>query len=370
MAKRLQKRKKLKEIKLKQKLNREKNKEVLKEKLEDFNFNNITKFSGIKAYALINLEEIINLLKEGNNDDNEILLMARKLMDFSIEPRKKYNEFLRENKITKENKNVLNLLNRDPKYILNTTERALLKFEMQGIILEFATKNTKYEAIDYGAIRVCFETVYFAILQGLEERKIQSLNIYVGYGDVLADIKVEYKEDNSKYNLNEQIIIFPIWNSLDDLYNEYTKYKTKYINFNENSLYSLATAYATEKQYNDRENGKELISYNGIALNYLGVLEVELKKLISQKTGKNIRKIRLVDAINELQKLNLDILSQKEIIEELHNIREIRNKVAHGFSISYKELDYIQKNLLDREIFKYISWELNNTKLEKKNEYL
>ena len=98
MSKRLQKKQKIKEIKLKQKLNREKNKEILKEKLDDFNFNNITKFSGIKAYALINLEEIINSLKEGNNDDNEILLMARKLMDFSIEPRKKYNEFLRENK--------------------------------------------------------------------------------------------------------------------------------------------------------------------------------------------------------------------------------------------------------------------------------
>ena len=223
MSKRLQKKQKIKEIKLKQKLNREKNKEILKEKLDDFNFNNITKFSGIKAYALINLEEIINSLKEGNNDDNEILLMARKLMDFSIEPRKKYNEFLRENKnkITEENKIVLNLLNREPKYILNTTERALLKVQMQGIILEFVTKNTNYEAIDYGAIRVCFETVYFAILQGLEEKRIQSLNIYVGYGDVLADIKVEYEENSCKYNLNEHIIIFPIWNSLDDLYNEY-----------------------------------------------------------------------------------------------------------------------------------------------------
>lgn len=367
-----EKKKRLKKLKQQQKLNRKKNKEALECRMENFTHNDMTKFSGIRAYVIITLEEIINLLSDEKYNRGEILFIATELRNLVYNPLKSYKNFISKNKdkLRKEDKYILSLLDKQPRFSINTTERALLKVEMEAIIMEFATKGTDYESIDYGAIKICFQTAYHAILQGLDEKKIKSLEIYVGYGDVLTDINVKYDESDEKYNLDERIIIFPNWNSLDNLYNEYTKFKTMYVNFSESSINSLATAFATEKEFNNRKEGSHIISYNGIALNYLSVLEVELKKLVYQKTGIPSRSIRLVEAINKLHELNLDILSEEYVIEDLHEIRQIRNKVAHGISISYEELDFIKSVLIRSNLLISISSELILHSKTKDNENL
>lgn len=362
----------LKKLKQQQKLNREKNKNALEDRMKNFTYNDMTKFSGIRAYVIITLEEIINSLSDEKYNRGEIIFIATELRNLAYNPLKSYKNFISKNKdkLRKEDKDILKLLEKQPRFSINTTERALLKVEMEAITMEFATKGTDYESIDYGAIKVCFQTAHRAILQGLDEKKIKSLEIHVGYGDVLVDIDVDYDESDKKYNLEERIIIFPIWKSLDNLYNEYTKCKTKYVNFSESSINSLATALAIEKDFNNRKEGKHIISYNGIALNYLSVLEVELKKLVYQKTGINSRNIRLVDAINKLHVLNLDILSEPYVIEDLHKIRQIRNNVAHGISISYEELDFIKKVLIRSDLLISISSELILYSKTKDNENL
>ena len=367
-----EKKNRLKKLKQQQKLNRKRNKEALECRMENFTYNDMTKFNGIRAYVLITLEEIINSLSDEKYSRGEIIFIATELRNLAYNPLKSYKNFINENKdkLRKEDKKILKLLEKQPRFSINTTERALLKVEMESITMEFATKDTDYESIDYGAIKVCFQTVHRAILQGLDEKKIKSLEIYVGYGDVLTDINVKYDESDEKYNLDERIIIFPNWNSLDNLYNEYTKYKTKYINFSESSINSLATAFATETEFNNRKDGKHIISFNGIALNYLSVLEVELKKLVYQKTGIHNRSIRLVEAINKLQELNLGILSEADVIEDLHKIRQIRNNVAHGISISYEELEFIKKVLIHSDLLRSISNELILYSKTKDNENL
>lgn len=355
-----EKKSRLKKLKQQQKLNREKNKKAVEDIIENFTYNDMTKFSGIRAYVIITLKEIINSLSDEKYNRGEILFIATEFRNLVYNPLKSYKDFISKNKdkIRKEDKYILKVLDKEPKFSINTTERALLKVEMEAVIMEFATKYTDYESIDYGAIKVCFQTAYHAILKGLDEKKIKSLEIYVGYGDVLVDINIDYDESDEKYNLDEQIIIFPNWKSLDNLYNEYTKFKTKYVNFSESSINSLATAVATEKEFKNRKEGKHIISYNGIALNYLSVLEVELKKLVYQKTGISSRSIRLVETINKLHELNLGILSEEYVIEDLHKIRQIRNNVAHGISISYEELDFIKEVLIGSDLLISISNEL------------
>lgn len=337
--------------------------------IRELDFNNITKFNGIKAYVLLNLSEAINSLTLEENDDNKILLIAKELEKFSVEPERIYNEYLNinTNSITKEQLIAIKNLVEEPNYILNTTERALLKSQMHGIILEYNTKNQIYESIDYGAIRVCFELVYQAIFIGLDEKKIKHLEFDVAYGDILVDLKIEYENSDEKYNLKENIIIFPVWNSLDELYTNYTQYKTQYISFEENSWKLLATAYETQKQYENRREGKELLSYNGLASNYVSVLEVELKKLVVKTFNVNNKTLTLENAINYLTKCNFECLSKEYIVNKLHEIRKLRNRIAHGNEITYEEFHKIYTLLIENQILKFISWSLSKVDRDKKS---
>ena len=117
-----------------------------------------------------------------------------------------------------------------------------------------------------------------------------------------------------------------------------------------------------EKKYESRDEGKEIISYNGIVLNYVGVFEFELKKLIALKFNLKEIDLKLVDAINNLSKLNHSILSTPELIEDLHNVRKLRNKVAHGNSITYDEYLYV-RNIISDFLLNEISKELSYVKL-------
>ncbi len=216
------------------------------------------------------------------------------------------------------------------------------------------------EKVDYNVLRVRFEVLYKAISKGLEEKRIGSIEYFVGYGDILLDFKINYDEDsNEKYNENNMKPIFPIWHASDKLYNNYTVYKSQYFKFEESSFKRLATAGETEEKYKKRQDGKELLSYNGVASDYLSVLEVELKKLVCENFDVSYEELRFIDAIEYLRKCNFEEFTS-DIIDELHNLREIRNRVAHGKEIIYKEYEYIKQILIHQGIFKYIS---NNLKL-------
>lgn len=361
MSKKQNKKDKKKFLKMKQKEIEVKNKEKVKhvevdeEIIEILDCEDITSLSGTKGYATEKLSKVIENLKDNKNNDVEILSVARGLREFSVNTTSLYNNFLNSRK-KKLSKTKLNIINRG-KYNLNLTERAVLKFMMMGIEMEYGFKECSHN-IDYSGIKLYFETTYKLLMLGLKDKKLRCVDMYVGYGDELCDLKIEYCEDEEKYNLNNHIVIPLRWEKLDHLYDSYIIYKTKYKYFSETNLQSLATANATKKDYESRENGQDLLSYNGIALNYVGVLESELKKLVSKKFNLNERKLKLVDAINYLAKCDHDILSREETINKLHEIRLLRNKVAHGGSISYEEFYLIHKVLFDMQILEFISWNM------------
>ena len=366
MTNKKQKKEKKKLIKIQQKEIRARNKEKYDKEIKNENqeeikenqvdFDNITEFSGTKGYALVKLNEIIESLRNKENNDEKIWNTARELKDFATNTQSIYNNFLNNSKknISKKRRSMINR----GKYNLNNTERALLKSKMVGVQMEYLTKDLSIQSPDYTAMKAYFQCVQRLLILGLKEKKIKKIDLYVGYEDELCDAKITYEDDNDKYNLDKYIDIFSIWHSLDRLYHWYSIYKCDYKNFDEKSCQSLATATATLEEYDKREEGKELVSYNGIVLNYVAVLEHELKKLVSKKFDLDMKKLKLVDVINYLGKADYGILSEDSVINSLHKVRLLRNKVAHGDSISYKECKCIQSFLIDSQILEFISWEL------------
>lgn len=340
---------KQKEITLKNKQNKVNKTELLdidKDEIPDIE--EMIEYTGLRNFLLKFLRNTIHSLNSKDLSDEDIITAARYMMAFANNPEKTYNEIL--NPLLKKYniKKMKRLNNKNSK--LNTTERVLLRQMMSGILQEYAMIDINLSNIDYGGIRVFFEMTYRLISVGLEEKKIDRIRIDVGYGDCIHNIVVNYKDDNSKYNMKENSFIFIRWNTLDNLYNTYTIYKNKYKNFSEGSLNMLATASAIKEDYHSNYDGKEIISYNGLLNNYLNVFEHELKKLISNKFGLDEKKLKLVDAINYLEKIDNQILSNPNIIKNLHKVRKIRNYAFHGHNISYDDYKYVEDTLTKSNI--------------------
>lgn len=374
MATREQKKSKLKLARQRQKENREKS-ELVKEKFNAFDsivvdkeiYDKESKYPiGIREFTLSQLKDIIKILKDGVNDDDEIKNTAGILRDFAKDQFSSYLKYISIIRPVISDKKIkaLNDSLKKAKCELNNTERALLKCMMESIITEYFMVNEVYDAHDYGAIRVFFELAYQSIYNGLQEYPIDSLVLNVQYGDTLDSIEIEYKDSSEKYNLNDNILIYPIWNSLDNLYHYNAIYRTKYKNFSQESINSLATAKNMYDEYKKRAQGEEIISYKGIAMNYLGVLEEELKKLISKSFDLEIKSIKFNDAINYLTKKNFDGLSNPEMINRLHEMRKLRNKAAHpGETITSQDIENIERKLIDGQILEFIDWILTGLSL-------
>lgn len=371
MATREQKKNKMKLARKKQKENRGEN-ELAEEKFNEFDkivvdkelYDNKYKLPiGIREFTLLLLKDIIKNLKDDINDDEEIKDVAKTLYNLSINPYSFYSEYISEirNSISDKKIKVLNDSLKKVKCGLNNTERALLRCQMMSIIMEYVMVSGVYNAHDYGAIRVAFETIYQAIYNGLQEHPIRSLVLNVKYGDTLDSIEIEYRDSNEKYNLNGDIYIHPIWKSLDNLYHYYSIYRTDYKKFSRESINSLATAKNTYDEYEKREQGKDIVSYKGIAINYLGVLEEELKTLISKSFNLDIKSITFSDAINYLNKKQFRELSDSKMIDTLHEMRKLRNKAAHpGESIELQDIKDIQEKIIGGQILKFIDWNLTD----------
>ena len=323
-------------------------------------------FVGIREFALSELSEIIEDLKNDVISDSNIKDSAGLLYHLAMDPIKsflEYLEFLRESVGSKAAKVQYDSMKKSSS-MLNRTERAVLKTQMMSILSEYFMVGGVYDKHDYGAIRVAFETARELIYEGLQEKKISSLILNVGYGDTLESIEVEYEDSDKKYILQEHIIIFPIWNSLDEFYRKHSIYKVEYSNFSEESINSLATAENMFNNLRERNEGSEMISYKGIAMNFLGVLEEEVKNMVCKKLRLNLTKLTFNDAINHLRKGQFGELSEPDMIERLDKLRILRNKAAHpGNTITVEDIEYIENELISRQVLKFIDWKLTDIKM-------
>lgn len=243
---------------------------------------------------------------------------------------------------------------------LNNTERMVIIQELRSIILEFEEKKHGLQAIDYGAISVISQLVFQIARIGLENRKIQHITYKVAYNDVITEYSVEYKTSCSSYNMSNEEFILTIWEAESEVYNKYNIYKSEYKNFEDESLRLLVSSYQLISFYNKKEEAKEFISYSTVAMNYLLVLEKEIKKLILIRSEGKIKVKNLVDAINYLREYDQYNVFTEELIEELHKLRLLRNIVAHGGVITRIQCEQIISILFDRSVYAYISWSMED----------
>ena len=237
----------------------------------------------------------------------------------------------------------------------NETERKLIYYFCSGIVFD----NIR-DQIDEGMNKLLFQAIKIVADTGLENKKIDHVDIVGGYNDILVDFKVTYLDGNEKYNdfKNKEFISIN-YSSTDKLYNEVQRLKLIYKGFSINSLNRLANSMFLEYQYNKREEGNELCSYDIIVLGYITVLEFELKNLIKKKRGiSNDKQMMLGRCISYLKDCDFDLLSNDDIINKLEVIRNIRNSSAHGNSITREDFDKVKTILINQQLLEFISFEL------------
>lgn len=360
MGKKECKKEKLKQLKKKQKENRLRNKELgIKREPVKINYDSITIFDGPRGFILSNLEDLLTEINKSSYNDEEILKISKGIYDFLKNTYKKYNYLINifanrkgfEKKVLRMRKSLSKY-----KYNLNASEIVLVRSEIGSIILEYLDKSDGYEGIDYGAIKVAAELCYRALIDGVKNIKISLIKIDVAYDDCLVNYEIKYSKTLEKHNVDKDMVIYIDWNPLDKINHFYTINRNKYIAFEESSIKNLATAEVIEENNKNITNGQELVSYNGLALNYLTTLERELIKLVRLIEDKPKKNMKLVEAINVIQESNLKFLSDEEVIIELNNLRKLRNKLAHGESIDFKEFEEIKNTLINNQIFAFISF--------------
>ncbi|MEB4857027.1 hypothetical protein [Priestia megaterium] len=129
----------------------------------------------------------------------------------------------------------------------------------------------------------------------------------------------------------------------------------------------LATATFTELTVIESKK----VSYNGLCMNFCGVLEKEMKKVISTQD-------RHIDERELAWGKIVDFMKEKDIFREfkpdirwnqwaqnMEKINRVRNKVAHGQSITKDEYKLVKETALSTGLLWWIS-SYNNTILNKK----
>lgn len=186
---------KIKHIKAMQKKQR-KNNQLLRESQDS---NTEKKMNlGMREYALSELSKIIIRFRNENPRDfvDDIVEVAKEMMDFAIRPERKFKEFLKKNDLYKEPRN---------NSTLNTTERMIIKLEMSAIPYLFRQTQGNISEEQYGSIKVNFEFVHMILVKGLEEKIIDVLKEYVDYEENLVTIEAVYKQGRGKYDINKKI---------------------------------------------------------------------------------------------------------------------------------------------------------------------
>lgn len=243
---------------------------------------------------------------------------------------------------------------------LNNTERMVILQKLKSITLEIEEKRHGLQAIDYGSIKVISQLIFQIAYTGLENKKIHHITYKVAYDDNLVEYSVKYQTSLEQYNIKHQEFILTIWDAESDSYNKYNTYKTELKNFEEESLRLLMSSYELIQFYNEKEEAREFISYTTVAMNYLLVLEKEIKKLILLRSGEKLKVKNLVDAINHLQEFDqYDVFTEK-LIERLHQLRTLRNRAAHGEHITRIQCEEIITILFENHVFEYLSWNMED----------
>jgi len=187
---------------------------------------------------------------------------------------------------------------------------------------------------------------------GVTDEKILTFaSLITNTGDELVDWELEFTTDKSVPFIDIE------FKPLDILDNEYQKKKTEYPSLSDDSLKAIATAITQEVLLN---KSQELMSYSGLAMNYFGVLERELKVIISNYSSNFNSKMMWRDITEFFKNNKTKILTKlvPNLYELLKIMNPLRNKAAHGEFISKEEFELLKSVVFNERLYDYISWEV------------
>lgn len=303
--------------------------------------------NGIKSYILYRLEQLILSLKEPDKDEQIILSLYNDLywmfygevdkIHEKIMLIKKLNTGQQESDIKEE--------------LTESEKQLLLENTIEGGILDFVILPEN-AILDYDALRRSCELTKKILLKGIPEGEyISKISVYTDTGDIIIDYNLEITNTPVEH-------IWIDYKPKDVLENEYKILNNTLYSFSTESRKTLATVITEEKTISKKS--PELRSYTGLVMNYLGVIEKELKLIIIQKEKLSPNKpLMWRDITNYIKKNDLPIIKRyiPDIVKHMLSLNALRNKAAHGEFISLDEFIYVKEFCFKKKALEYIAWE-------------
>lgn len=312
---------------------------------------------GMREFALAVMDQMGTYLRREHKRDDMIRFLATDLLKLVDVGERHYFEAVRE---ILEMKGLPPAARNQVKAVpaLTRAERILVRNAAQSILAEYAFMG-EHDTADYGAMKVIMECCYQAVARGIEEQAdLWSVKLFVDTGNQLVDWELQFSDDMA-FGLDQEeseVMIYFDWHSLDEIENEYESYAHTLTGLREESLKTLATALVQESSTPRKSADK--ISYTGLAMNYFGLLEQELRDVISFHEGATAPKKRMWRELCEyLQNEHVPIVSDGiELLgDKLKALHGLRNRAAHGEFITHEEFAAVRALALDSNLLAYIS---------------
>ncbi|MFS0871098.1 MULTISPECIES: SEC-C domain-containing protein [Paenibacillus] len=299
---------------------------------------------GLRSFCLYRIEQILKELGKSQPNDRSLKAFYGDIYWLFY---KDINKL--EDKINgiKNATNVVDFMEFENEGLTNIEQYIVLVKTISASLLDYA-----FNTVDYGALKVVATFCREILLNGLsDDKNIGLIQLKIDTGDKLVGWEFVESKSNSSEILYEFL-------SMDVLYNEYQKIKLKLNGFSDTSHKTIASAITQEGAL---KKSKDLISYTGLAMNYFGVLEQELRNIVYKHDG-NLAKHKMMwrDLALFYKENTFPILSKflPEIGKELVEFNGMRNKSAHGEFISFEEFNKLKSFVFNNRAFDYMSWEL------------
>ena len=299
---------------------------------------------GLKSYCIYRLKQIETELNLKNPDDK---ILTAYYGDLYLLFYKNINNLENNISYIHELSNTKKIMNVENENLSFNEQRFLLENAITASLLDYAYKTT-----DYGASKALLTLSLRLLENGVTDEKILTFaSLITNTGDELVDWELEFTTDKSVPFIDIE------FKPLDILDNEYQKKKTEYPSLSDDSLKAIATAITQEVLLN---KSQELMSYSGLAMNYFGVLERELKVIISNYSSNFNSKMMWRDITEFFKNNKTKILTKlvPNLYELLKIMNPLRNKAAHGEFISKEEFELLKSVVFNERLYDYISWEV------------
>ncbi|SFM37862.1 TPR repeat [Paenibacillus sp. 1_12] len=300
---------------------------------------------GYRSYLLGRLEQLTTEFKNNNVRDDVIISLCGDLYNQLDQGKWKYTPERSASKFDS--------LDESQNRAISRNEYIMLLTVVEGILVDYAYL-AKGAIPDHGAMYVCSELAFRVLDQGLsDKKKITKAIIHVDTGDSFDGWELF---EGETYEIDNRIWID--FHSKDELENRYKMIRNEWYGLSDQSQKTLATAMILEVSMESLKSG-ELLSYQGIAMNYFGVIEEELRSIILQlEHWPNSRRMMWRDLCEYCHTHTIPNMNQyiPDLGSALTDLLPLRNRAAHGGFVSKDEFSQIKELVFERNLLSYLSW--------------